>query len=257
MMHSNIFFFSPVAPLTQPEKQDYSCFIGWGDYFVDIVHTGSGKPWYTQQTENWWTTMTHLETPNTQCRRVQQEPSLRLWKEEQSILLTVQSFWPRCSSTHWYLFSLTVLRGSTSAANRRLSSAYSWPERQPANRQKTITPIPIEELETSPYTHEKDLDVCSCINLASTLPTKLQRPRKASYQAIIESPHWGRRLYPVTTAWSWHCLQTSSLKTKEVYLLKQLWQNHFRKYCGSHVFERSLFEKQPSNAVCESYVLIK
>lgn len=77
--------------------------------------------------------MTHLETPNTQCRRVQQETSLKLWKEEQSILLTVQSFWPRCSSTHWYLFSLTVLRGSTSAANRRLSSAYSWPERQPEN----------------------------------------------------------------------------------------------------------------------------
>lgn len=152
----------------------------------------------------------------------------------------MQSFWPRCSSTHRYLFSLTVLRGSTSAANRRLFSAYSWPERQPANRQKTITPMPTEELEASPYTLEEDLDVCSCLNPATTLHTKYQRSRKVSYQAITEYPHWGRRLYPVTTAWSSHCLQISSLK-RSLDLLKQ--QNHFRKYCGSRVFERSLFSK--------------
>lgn len=63
-MHS-ILFFPPLAPLTQTEKQNCSCFTGWGDFFIYIVHTGSGKPGYTQQTENQWTTMTRLENPNT------------------------------------------------------------------------------------------------------------------------------------------------------------------------------------------------
>lgn len=45
-------------------------------------------------------------------------------------ILTVHSFCPRCCSTHWYLFSLAVFCGSTSAANSRLSSAYSWPKEQ-------------------------------------------------------------------------------------------------------------------------------
>lgn len=125
-------------------------FHGYGSYRLSkaLIHTPN------------WKSMNNKDTFKNSPHTVwvgfrQQEPSLRLRKKEQSIILTVQCFWPRCSSTHWYLFSLTVLRGSTSAANRRLSSAYSWPERQPANRQKKITPIPTEELETSKYTPEK------------------------------------------------------------------------------------------------------
>lgn len=49
------------------------------------------------------------------------------------VTLTVHSSWPRRCSTHWYLSSLAPFRGSTSAANSRFSSAYSWPERQPAD----------------------------------------------------------------------------------------------------------------------------
>lgn len=113
-------------------------------------------PWPCCTTYKWWGS-----TPRA-CRRMEQEVRERLSQGQQancrqvislpslppldaldelqgehnnghSIILTVHSSWPRCRSTHWYLSSLAAFRGSTSAANSRFSSAYSWPERKPVD----------------------------------------------------------------------------------------------------------------------------
>lgn len=163
MMHS-IHFFHQWPHWLNQEKQDCSCFIGWDDYFMDIVHTGSGKPWYTHQTENQWTTMTHLESPNTQCKRVlnNRNPAWD-WKKKNKV-----SFSPcRASGLAAASPTGTCFPWQCCAAPPQLQTegcplhTHDLRDSQPANRQKTITvhPYPLRTWKR-PHTHLKKTLMC-------------------------------------------------------------------------------------------------
>lgn len=180
---------------------------------MDIVHTVSTQAWAGFR---------------------QQERRLRLRKEEQSVILTVQSFWPRCSSAHWYLFSLTVLRGSTSAANRRLSSAYSWPESQPASRQKTITPTPREEsIPIHPWKRPWSVFLHKSDYHATHQITKADKGFLPGHNRVSSL-----REETVSSDDSMAVALPSNILPeykRSLDGLNQLWENHFRKYWGSRV----------------------
>lgn len=245
-MHS-ILFFPPLTPLTQTEKQNCSCFTGWGDYFIYIVHTGSGKPGYTQQTENQWTTMTHLENPNTKWWRVldNRNPAWDCEKKNKASCSLCRAFGLAAAAPTGTCFpwQCCAARPQLQTVGSPLHT-HDLRDSQPANRQKIITPIPIEELETSPYTPERDLDVCSCINLATTLYTqKGFLPGHNSVSSLREETV--SRDDSMVMALPSNILPENK---RSLDLLKQLWQNHFRKYGESHVFEKKK-QQQPSTSV--------
>lgn len=193
MMHS-IHFFPPAAPMTQTQTQDWSCFIGWwlfSGYCSHSVYAGLG---------GLQTTGTPPETVKRRTKSHSHRAELLASLQQHPLVLVFPD------SVAWLDLSCKQ--------KVVLCILMTW---EPASQQ-TENNYTHTQRGIHPHTPlEKDLDLCSCISLTTTPhTTKLQRLRKASYQAIIECPHWGRRLYPATTAWPWRCLQTSSLNMEGV-----------------------------------------